>query len=217
MGGVSLVCKYVEVLSERDCTTHALFLVMREQIRIELTLCITKKERSMKKKVLFYALIITLLSSCIPSKKVAYLTGDYNINTSVETDKSFDEVRDKVIDYFSVNGIAISTLEKNSGLIVSNKVSLRDYVTTEKNGKPSNSGAFVVIPYEKNIVYMNATSDFNVRVKQQNGKVSVAVNLPNIVAERTLKPTMLQMISTPERVEAKSTGVFERGLLDLFK
>ena len=64
---------------------------------------------------------------------------------------------------------------------------------------------------------MNATSDFNVRVKQQNGKVSVAVNLPNIVAERTLKPTMLQMISTPERVEAKSTGVFERGLLDLFK
>lgn len=69
----------------------------------------------MKKKVLFYALIITLLSSCIPSKKVAYLTGDYNINTSIETDKSFDEVWDKVIDYFSVNGIAISTLEKIVG------------------------------------------------------------------------------------------------------
>lgn len=67
MGGVSLVCKYVEVLSERDCTTHALFLVMREQIRRELTLCITKKEKKMENgeqktvEIKFYKILMYIL------------------------------------------------------------------------------------------------------------------------------------------------------------
>lgn len=49
------------------------------------------------------------------------------------------------------------------------------------------------------------------------GKVVITVNLPNIEAERTIKPTGFVMVSAPEQVEAKSTGVFENGLLDLFK
>lgn len=161
-----------------------------------------------------------VLSSCMTTK-VPHLVGNYTITTSVETEKSFDEVWDKVIDYFAVNGIPISTLEKASGLIVSNKVSLTNKVTMEKDGKVLDDKAFVVTPYAKNVVYINATSDFNIRVKKQNGKVSISVNLPNIVAERTVKPTGLLFTNTPantpQKVEAKSTGVFENGLLELFK
>lgn len=167
-------------------------------------------------KYLSYVLLCAVLSSCMTTKNT-HLVGNYSVSTTAETDKSYDEVWNKVIDYFAVNGIPISTLEKASGLIVSNKVSLSDNVTMEKDGKLLDKRAFVVIPYAKNVVYVNVTSDFNVRVKEQNGKVSISVNLPNIYAERTIKPTFFQMVSTPEKVEAKSTGVFENGLLNMLK
>lgn len=157
-----------------------------------------------------------VLSSCMTTK-IPHLVGNYTFTTSIETDKSFDEVWDKVIDYFAMNGIPISILEKASGLIVSNKVSLKNNVTMEKDGKLLDDKAFVVIPYAKNVVYINVTSDFNIRVKKQNGKVSISVNLPNMVAERTVKPTGFQIVSTPQEIEAKSTGVFESGLLNLLK
>lgn len=168
------------------------------------------------KKLLFSLLTVILMSSC-GTTKLTHLIGTYDINTSTETDKTFDEVWDRVIDYFAVTGIPIVTLEKSSGLIVSNQVSLKEMVTMEENGKPKNGSAYIVIPYAKNTTFMDATSDFNVRVKERNGKVVVSVNLPNISARRTIKPKGLQMMSFPDLVQAKSTGVFEKGLLDLFK
>lgn len=168
-------------------------------------------------KIFLSALFACLLYSCKTTDMLT-LTGDYPIiNTTTTTDKTFDEVWDNVIDYFAINGIPISILDKESGLIVSNKVSLKNNITMEKNGKPLNDKAFIVIPYAKNVIYMNAYSDFNVRVKKQDGKITISVNLPNIVAERTTKPAWWQLVSTPKIVDAKSTGVFEKGLLSLLK
>ncbi len=167
--------------------------------------------------LLSLCLITVMWTSCLTVKTPPNLVGNYPTVISVETDKSYDEVWDNVIDYFAKTGIAISTIEKASGLIVSNKVSLKGAVTMEKDGVLLDSCAYIVIPYEKNIVYLDATSDFNVRVKEHNGKVSISVNLPNIIAKRTVKPVGFQMISYPQVVEAKSTGVFEQGLLNLFK
>lgn len=170
------------------------------------------------KKLLLVLLSGLMLSSCMTMKSTpSHLVGVYNVTTSIETDQKFDDVWNKVIDYFATNGIAIATLEKASGLIVSNKVQLRDAVTVEQDGKPLDKNAYIVIPYAKNIIYKNVTSDFNVRVREVEGKVVITVNLPNIEAERTIKPTGFVMVSAPEQVEAKSTGVFENGLLDLFK
>ncbi|WP_288531763.1 hypothetical protein [uncultured Bacteroides sp.] len=170
------------------------------------------------KKLLLMLLPFLLLSSCMTMKSTpSHLVGVYNVTTSIKTDNPFDEVWNKVIDYFATNGIPIATLEKASGLIVSNKVQLKDAVTIEQDGKPLDKNAYIVIPYAKNIIYKNVTSDFNVRVREVDGKVVITVNLPNIVAERTIKPTGFTMISVPENVEAKSTGVFEAGLLNLFK
>lgn len=172
----------------------------------------------MKNLLFLFVLSYLVLSSCMTTKTSQTLVGDYpSAPFSIETDKSFDEVWDKAIDYFAMNGISISTLEKESGLIVSNKVSLKNSITMEKDGKPLDKNAFVVIPYAKNVVYVNATSDFNVRIRKQGEKVLISVNLPNLVAERTVKPKGFQLVSTPQVVEARTTGVFENGLLNLLK
>lgn len=168
-------------------------------------------------KKLFAFVLITVFCISCTTNKVASLTGNYDIVYTAESDKSFDEVWNKVIDYFAITGIPITVMEKASGFIVSKEMSLNDMVTMEKDGVLLNERSFVVIPYASNIVYMKASSDFNVRVKEENGKVTIMVNLPNIFVQRTLKPTGFQMFSEPERVEAKSTGAFERGLLELFK
>ena len=169
------------------------------------------------KRLFGFMLISILCASCITTSKVVHLTGNYDFVSTVETNKTYDEVWNKVVDYFATTGIPISTIEKASGLIISKEVSLKGMITMEKDGALLDENAFVVIPYASKVVYMNATSDFNVRVREVNGKVSITVNLPNIIAERTIKPTGFQLVSVPERVEAKSTGVFERGLLELFK
>lgn len=175
----------------------------------------------MKKKLFLCALSCMILSSCMTSK-IPNIVETYNADTSIETDKSYDEVWGNVIDFFATNGIPISTLEKASGLIVSKEVSLENITTTEKNGVISNPNAYIVVPYVKNSIYMKVTSlkvisDFNVRVKEQNGKVVISVNLPNIKA--LLNVMEGAYIRTPQTktIEAKSTGVFEKKLLNLFK
>ena len=58
------------------------------------------------KKLLLMLLPFLLLSSCMTMKSTpSHLVGVYNVTTSIETDKPFDEVWNKVIDYFATNGI----------------------------------------------------------------------------------------------------------------
>lgn len=80
---------------------------------------------------------------------IPHLVGNYTINTSTETDKSFDEVLGKVIDFFATSGIPINTLEKASELIVSNNMTLEDMTTTEKDGIILNPNAYIVILFKR--------------------------------------------------------------------
>ena len=158
-----------------------------------------------------------VLSSCVTTP---HLVGNYAITNSIETNKSYDEVWGDVIDFFATSGIPISTMEKESGLIVSSKVALDGMTTTEENGKISNPNAYIVIPSVKSMPFVkstvNVTADFNVRVKEQNGKVIVTVNLTNIMAQVKDKTLDGKPMST-KTIEAKSTGVFEKTILELFK
>lgn len=173
-------------------------------------------QSKMKKKLFLLALSCMVLSSCMTTK-IPHLVGNYTATTSIETDKSFDEVWGKVIDFFATSGIPISTLEKASGLIVSNKVALEGMTTTEKDGVILNPNAYIVIPYVKGSTNLQVTSDFNVRVKEQNGKVLISVNLPNIKAQLYVLEGLYVRVPTAKSIEAKSTGVFENGLLNLLK
>ena len=174
------------------------------------------------KKHLFLLFLITLISSCASIR----LTGVYPISgVSKETTLNYEDVWNRVIDFFSTLGIPITTLDKSSGLIVTSGFSFVNDYTREERGKPLNEEAYVVIPTIRkgfgSIIEPNSTfpktdwtimGDFNVRVKIDGQKTIVNVNVVNLKC----------FYSTPgiygsghtNHVPIKSTGVFESFLLD---
>lgn len=165
------------------------------------------------KKLLLIVSCITVLSSCTSMK----LTGNYpDPHYFIETSDSFDDVWSRVIDYFAYAGVPITTIEKSSGLIVSSKVSFIDHYTTEKRGIPSDPNAYVVIPNLGALYLMTGTltitGDWNVRIKESDGKTSININLINIDCYYTSTDRM----GNTTKIPAKSTGKFEQSLLDYF-
>ena len=65
-----------------------------------------------------------IASSCGSSQPT--LRSTYTINkTSTTTSSSFNEVWNKVIDFFAEQNIPIATLEKESGIIVASNVTIK--------------------------------------------------------------------------------------------
>lgn len=142
---------------------------------------------------------------------------------STETDLGYEEVWNKVIDYFAMNGIPISVIDKNSGLIVSSNVDFVNTCTREVDGKPLDADAYVVIPTVRggfgNILTPNSSSwdilgQWNVRIKDNNGKTSVSINMVKL--DCIHRTRSLYGGSTEEKIPVKSTGVFENRLLQYF-
>lgn len=161
----------------------------------------------------FFVLMSFVYLSLCSCTSVKTLQGNYANSYSITTATSYDKVWDNVIDYFASNGISISTMEKASGLIVANRIVVPQ--TIEKNGKPLDSSAFIVIP-NVNKYPSTATASFNVRVKNNGDSVTITVNVYNIESTRIIAQIYYNSPIT-EPIEGKSTGVFEKGLLNLFK
>lgn len=158
-----------------------------------------------------------LLSSC--SIQVYPIRGEYNVIRYTETTSSYDEVWDKVIDFFAINNVSISTIEKSSGIIVSNDFVIgKSYISSEdKMGLIENPNAWFVMPYgSKNTSPISLQCSINVRVKEiKGGKVSIAINIGNIMGQ-VVTFNLTGFITSPS-YDFISTGVFERTLLDRFK
>ncbi len=166
----------------------------------------------MKFKFLSMMLFLALSVCLFSCSSVKPLQGYYENTYTIESSKSFDEVWDNVIDYFAQNGITISTMEKDSGLIISKDVSVSQ--TVEKDGKPYNPNAFVVIP-DYNIKNLpDATMTFNVRVRKYDDKIKVTVTTFDIQGYCWQLNT-ITLMSEKVAVNGKSTGVFERRLAEL--
>lgn len=171
------------------------------------------------KKLLLLVPILFSLYSCGSSLK---LKGDYpDINSYfTETTDSYDQVWDRIIDFFAISGVPISNIDKESGLIVSSKFSFINNYTREVGGKPLNPDAYVVIPTVRGALFFNILEptavitgswimegDFNVRIKKIKGDLtSINVNLVNLIC-----------IYNWDRIPMKSTGIFEKSLIELFK
>lgn len=151
------------------------------------------------------------------------LTGEYpDAHFSKETDLSYEDVWSRVIDYFAIAGIPISTIDKSSGLIVASKVSFVNNYTREVHGKPLDEKAYVVIPTVRggfgNILEPSAAltgdwemcGDWNVRVKHSNNKTIVIVNMINLYCFYRVYGLM----GSTTQIPIKSTGVFEQSLLN---
>lgn len=148
------------------------------------------------------------LTSCAPTKG---FQGNYLNSHTISTTSTYDEVWNNVIDYFANTGITITTMEKASGFIVASRISVPQ--TKEQDGKPLDPSAFVVIPNVRKHPDM-ATATFNVRVRDLGNSVSITVNMHDIKASY-IKNNGFLIYTEP--IEGKSTGVFENGLLNLFK
>lgn len=166
---------------------------------------------------------ICCLSSCSP--RVYGLRGNYAVVPSIETTSSFDDVWDRVIDFFAENNIPIATLEKASGIIVANGVNISESLISVENqqGEILDKHAWFVFPYER-FVYPyeyiggKVQCSFNVRVrKQDNGRTLITINLGGISGHKLVLMKSLMPQITEKAAPCYSTGKFEESLLNLFK
>lgn len=160
--------------------------------------------------------VAMLFASCSP--KIYTLQGTYNVTKYTETTSSYDEVWDKVIDFFATNNISISTIEKSSGIIAANDVVFgqSNLSMEDKMGVIQNPNAWFVMAYNKNNTKpLSVQCSLNVRVSEtQNGKVSITINIGNITGKVINSSIAGLMVYS---ANFKSTGVFESTLLDMFK
>lgn len=173
----------------------------------------------MKLKFFFLAIVVLpFFVSCSVSYK---LKNNYSVDTTIETATSYDEVWNKVVDFFAVQNLAITVLEKDSGLIAASNVSVNPFLITieDKNGIPLDKSAWFVLPFIPRFASAEGTCSFNVRVqKSQDGTTIVSVNTGHFVGRRTTKGGILVLPYTDEKpVKGSSTGNFEKDLLDLFR
>ena len=173
-------------------------------------------------KILLTLLTLTVLSGC--GAKTIPIKGSYIQSPfSISTDKSFENVWDKIIDLFVLKGYSIKIVDKNSGLITSERVIVK--VTVEKKNKELlDSKAFIVVPqiyepgpnrYTPITKNSDITGEWNIRIRTVQGKTVVDVNVVNLKYQfhdtyyRTYREEILS--------NYKSTGVFERTIADLIK
>lgn len=181
----------------------------------------------MRSVVVTYLTVMGLLSctSCSTYKILnTPLVGVYDEKPYiVYTDKSFEEVWSKTIDFFAEKGVSITTIDKSSGLIVASRIRFfGEYITQESSGVPQKEGAFVVLnrcglqqgySYE-DVKPTQVYGDWNVRIKSDGVKTSVNVNLLNFTVQSS--PVVIGMVDMSGCVwDCKSTRVFERQLTNV--
>lgn len=163
---------------------------------------------------------VLLMTSCAPTKVMPF-KGDYvDRPVAEETSKPFDEVWNNLIDVLAAEGFPIKLLDKENGLVVSERTSLRTNYTFEgKDGKLERPDAFIVFPTisnsnENRLEPAGVTAIANIRVRDLgNGRTRINPNLTSIQSEYNL----------PQKDDnllwglVKSTGVFESFILDAVK
>lgn len=163
----------------------------------------------------------TLKAGCVipsPTIKSTYQEGPYVITS----DNSIVTVWSKIIDLFAETGYGIKTMDKASGFIISEECSFRQTYTREnENGQLIKPTAFVVIGSyhtfeDESQVPQVMSAQWNIRIKEEDGKTIIAVNLVNIKCSYSWPPNQYskgEIIYFP----IKSTGVFEKFIADRVK
>lgn len=160
-----------------------------------------------------------LLAGCaiktIPIKG-KYLDKPYE----VISDKSKEQVWDKIIDFFAQKGLSIRIIDKSSGLIISDKTALT-WTFEDSKGNLINPDAWIVIEKSidpgpnKLIKPASVSGDWNIRIKElPDNKTSINVNLVNIKAKSGYQG---KYAANEYDIKALSTGNFEKLITDQIK
>ena len=175
----------------------------------------------MKVKLLLMSLL--LMPLFIACGVATTLKSNYRAVTSIETATSYDEVWNRVVNFFAMNNLPINVLEKDSGIIAANINLIGEpYVTVEdKLGQPENPKAWFVMPDRNQFLRGKVSFSFNVRVqKMVSGITRININIGNIVGYRSVKVFFMYTFTEEwekSPVQCASTGILESELLNLFK
>ena len=172
-------------------------------------------------KLLFSATIVAtlLLTGC--AYKITPLKGTYlDKPFEIISDKSKDQVWDKLIDFFAQKGLSIKIIDRSSGLIISDRSALT-WTFEDSKGKVIDPLAWIVIEKtvdpgpNKVIKPSSVAGDWNVRIKElSNNKTSINVNLVNIKAKREY---VSKYGVSEYEIKALSTGNFEKLISEQIK
>lgn len=165
--------------------------------------------------------ILTILAACFliacSPTKVTPITGTYLKPPFIlNSSSSFNTVWDKLIDLFAQKGLPIKIIDRTSGLIISDR-SILSATYELKVGGLKDSTALIVLPkfYDPNsrktsTVAMGGqvTGEWNVRIKEADGKTAINVNIVNVRYEYYDLATKRarEVIAT----SYQSTGIFEK-------
>lgn len=180
-----------------------------------------------------YALVfLFFLSSC--SSDVFPVKGNYPPAPIFHfSDRSYDEVWDKLVDFFAQKGYSISLLDKASGIIISGNHRF-DATIEKKEGGLEDPEAFIVVPKTSSINSLQLVAvsggqydskkkisvtypvygEMNVRIKKTNSGTSINTNIVNVYYESIGS----NKIIVKNRLNGyRSTGILEKFIADQIK
>lgn len=76
----------------------------------------------MKRNLFSPTVCLGLVIHGVMYAKMYPLRGQYKVENTIETTSSYEDVWNKVINFFASNNIAISTIDKSSGIVAANDV-----------------------------------------------------------------------------------------------
>jgi hypothetical protein len=147
------------------------------------------------------------LASCNSS---APLRGNYPASYTYTVPVSKDKVWDKLVSFFTANAIPIKTIDKASGILVSDTFDFSNSYTREDSlGHLANPNAFIVINFKCGTPGFKPgfTGIINVQVTDNGGTANMTVTINNINTNAT------QFINA-QKVSMHSTGVLEKQIDD---
>lgn len=149
------------------------------------------------------------------------IQNQYPKSASATTSKTFEQAWSRAIDIMAETGMQVKILDKSSGIIVSEPYKLTSTFEDINHGNQlANANADVVCLKEyvgnNYLGYsVNATGNFNIRIKTENNQTSITVNLTNIVSSRTTAQYTVNQQNIP--IDCVSTGVLERNILKMIE
>lgn len=171
-------------------------------------------------KYIIIPVLCLILFSC--TTRLIPLRGKYpQPPFEITTTQQYEQMWNKVVDVFTERNIPIKIIDKSSGLIVSDKISMGTTVEN-RNGVPVSDKAFIVVPgyYDpatrKNISAFpldNYSGSISVRVKTKENNVTVSVSISGVTAQSYMSGKM----QNGDITNFKSTGKFEQSFFDLLK
>ena len=135
--------------------------------------------------------------------------------------KNFDDTWSALVDVFASKNIPIKIIDKSSGLIVSERISMNT-TYENKDGSLKVPGAFIVVPAYYDAGSRRTTTfylsdsyvgEFNIRVKKAENGTLVIVNLSGLQGKK-IGNNELEIVKSGD---FHTTGNFEKSFFELLK